>query len=60
MSKSTKASEKKESSVSKYTAIAPFADKYNIAKKYKIGDDVSHFDESRLKDLVKRKLVKIH
>lgn len=42
----------------KYTVIAPFADKDNFSKKWEEGDDVSHFDEARLADCVKRELVK--
>lgn len=42
----------------KYTVIFPFSDKDTFSKKWAEGDDVSHFDESRLADCVKRELVK--
>lgn len=42
----------------KYTVVSPFADKSNFNKMWNEGDDVSHFDEPRLADCVKRGLVK--
>lgn len=42
----------------KYTVIAPFADKDIFSKKWEEGDDVSHFDESRLANCIEKGLVK--
>ncbi|QQT26826.1 hypothetical protein [Sphingobacterium spiritivorum] len=48
----------KDKKSKKYTVIYPFADKDNFGKKWVEGDDVSHFDDARLADCVKRELVK--
>jgi hypothetical protein len=40
-----------------YVALIQFRDKDNFAKEYKIGDDVSHFDEARKADLVERGII---
>lgn len=53
-----KKAEKKESKVA-YVVASPFNDKDDFSKSYAKGEDVSHFDEGRLADLVERKLVKV-
>lgn len=45
-------------SKSKYIVAEPFADKDNFGKMWEVGEDVSHFDESRLKSCIERGLVK--
>lgn len=40
-----------------HTVKTEFRDKDNFDTIYKVGDDVSHFDEDRLADLVSRGLV---
>ncbi len=40
-----------------YTVVSEFRDKDKWEKLYQVGDDVSHFDEDRLANLVERKLV---
>lgn len=42
----------------KYIVISPFADKDIFSKKWEEGDDVSHFDESRLANCIEKGLVK--
>ncbi|WPU91798.1 hypothetical protein SNE25_20995 [Mucilaginibacter sabulilitoris] len=40
-----------------HVVVTEFRDKNNFAKVYKVGEDVSHFDEARKVDLVGRKLI---
>lgn len=42
-----------------HVVASPFNDKDDFSKSYAKGEDVSHFDEGRLADLVERKLVKV-
>jgi len=42
----------------KYIVISPFSDKDIFSKKWEEGDDVSHFDESRLANCIEKGLVK--
>lgn len=42
----------------KYIVASPFADRDNFGKTWNEGDDVSHFDEARLKSCTERGLVK--
>lgn len=42
----------------KYIVIHPFADKDNFGKMWEEGEDVSHFDKSRLDSCIERELVK--
>ena len=57
-SKAKKAEEKTSKASRKYVVVSPFADKDNFGKKWEEGDDVSHFDEDRLKSCIERGLVK--
>ena len=50
--------EKASKASRKYLVVSPFADKDNFGKKWEEGDDVSHFDENRLKTCIERGLVK--
>lgn len=54
-SKSAKGSDPK---ADKFTVVSEFRDKTNFDKVFKKDDDVSNLDSDRLKDLVKRNLVK--
>lgn len=40
-----------------YAVKVEFRDKDNFDKRYELGDDVSHFDEARIVDLVERGLI---
>jgi hypothetical protein len=40
-----------------YVALINFRDKDSFVKEYKVGDDVSHFDEARKADLVERGII---
>ena len=40
-----------------YTVIHQFNDKHNFATIYRIGQDVSHFNEARLQELISKGLV---
>lgn len=42
----------------KYVVASPFADREVFSKMWVEGDDVSHFEENRLKDCIERGLVK--
>lgn len=41
-----------------YTVIHPFADRDIFSKTWQVGDDVSHFDKTRLESCIERELVK--
>lgn len=41
-----------------YRVVQKFRDKDDYSKSYEIGDDVSHFDDERIEDLVSRGLIK--
>lgn len=45
-------------SIGKFIVVSQFVDRDNFIKTWKEGDDVSHFDESRLQSAIKRGLVK--
>lgn len=49
--------EKKGSKTGKYTVASEFRDISDFNKVHKVGSDVSHFDEARLKSLVESGLV---
>lgn len=53
-----KAAKADKAKPAKYIVSSPFADRDNFGKTWSEGDDVSHFDESRLKSCIERGLVK--
>ncbi len=54
-----KPNETKATNSKKAIVIKEFRDKDNFATKFKLGQDVSHFDEVRIADLVSKKLVEV-
>lgn len=49
---------KTDKKAKKFEVVSPFRDKDDFSKQYEVGNDVSHFDADRLKDLITRELVK--
>lgn len=47
-----------ELSKEKYTVVKPFYDVKKPGEVFRVGDDVSHFDESRLANCIEKGLVK--
>lgn len=56
--KAEKAGKTEKGKEAKYVVASPFADRDNFSKMWNEGDDVSSFDEKRLKDCIERGLVK--
>src|SRR5690606_19881999 len=56
--KAAKADKADKGKPAKYIVASPFADRDNFGKTWNEGDDVSHFDEGRLKSCIDRGLVK--
>lgn len=52
-----KASKPKAAVKATHVVTTRFRDKHNFSNEYNPGDDVSHLDEDRLNDLIKKGLV---